>query len=749
MPLSPPVAKARYRFAPVPAVTLLSLACALFTACGGGSSPSGGDAPAPPPASAPAPQPVAAAADGLALVAGDVDGPGNLDGMGPQARFHVPSKLVVDAQGHVYVVDDRGHTLRKIEPSGEVSTVPAFKAGYRDDENPGDAAWWGSLGRIVAAPQGGLFAWQDGGLRKLSPSGEVGDATPPLHFPPTDRGLSPSAWVMDGQGRIFSLRETLAASPLMSIYVDRYEVVRLQVAQDGAVTLHSVPGGSGGRGDTLSLATDPAGAVHLAWKNAGTAEVQLFKLDAAGTFQPASPKVDVPEVAMFGLPTTHAVDAQGNAYLNPPLDWTGNGGEAGRPGFIKVTPAGAVQLIGAKKGRGVQDGPLSSAKFGEVESIAADAAGNLYIADSWFGNIRKIDPQGLVSTLAGPSAGGSIGRMATAAALAGGRVAGGLSDLAVSPSGRDLYLHFGLYGVRNPADDGPVPTTGEDFTAWASTHANQLFRLKSGGGSTFDSAFRVPVEWPRVQTDRPMRMGMDRDGNLYFAGRKYSPDGQPLPLASEQTFRYHDIAKVNYLPNQMAVDRLGVVTSSYGRALVRWRPGPAAPDFQVQAGDMNASPLFAAYDGFQAQAVIAGAAGLATDTAGNVYFADSSSPGAGTRHGMVRKMSPQGEVTSLAGTSIHIGSADGQGGAARFRDPSDVAMDSAGNVYVADSGNYTVRKVTPDGKASTVVGQPGRRGIRLGPLPGALDTPTAIDIDADDTLYIATPGAVLKVKLPK
>src|SRR5574341_1313891 len=82
--------------------------------------------------------------------------------------------------------------------------------------------------------------------------------------------------------------------------------------------------------------------------------------------------------------------------------------------------------------------------------------------------------------------------------------------------------------------------------------------------------------------------------------------------------------------------------------------------------------------------------GVAVDSAGNAYVAD-------TGNNTVRKVTPAGEVTTLAGLAGSAGSADGPGSTARFNHPSGVAMDSAGSVYVTDGNNHTIRKVTPGG----------------------------------------------------
>jgi sugar lactone lactonase YvrE len=94
---------------------------------------------------------------------------------------------------------------------------------------------------------------------------------------------------------------------------------------------------------------------------------------------------------------------------------------------------------------------------------------------------------------------------------------------------------------------------------------------------------------------------------------------------------------------------------------------------------------------------------VAVDGSGNIYVGD-------TFNGTVRKIAPDGTVNTLAGSPAGTGGSDGQGSAALFFLPLGVAADSAGNVYVADAYNATIRRITPDGTVTTLAGMAQARG---------------------------------------
>ena len=122
---------------------------------------------------------------------------------------------------------------------------------------------------------------------------------------------------------------------------------------------------------------------------------------------------------------------------------------------------------------------------------------------------------------------------------------------------------------------------------------------------------------------------------------------------------------------------------------------------------------------------------MAVDGTGNVYVADSE-------NSTLRKVTPAGVVTTLAGTAGFPGSADGTGAAARFGFPAGVAVDGSGNVYVADTGNSTVRKVTPAGVVSTLAGTAGSYGSADGTGAAArFNLPIGVAVDGSGNVYVA------------
>src|SRR5208283_2659603 len=142
--------------------------------------------------------------------------------------------------------------------------------------------------------------------------------------------------------------------------------------------------------------------------------------------------------------------------------------------------------------------------------------------------------------------------------------------------------------------------------------------------------------------------------------------------------------------------------------------------------------IYGSADGTGSSANFYYPSGVATDNAGNLYIADTDN------HTIREVVAATGAVTTLAGLAGVSGSDDGTGSDARFDSPSAVAVDGAGNIYVADTLNNTLRMVTASGVVSTLAGTPGSSGSADGMGSAAqFQGPQGVAIDSAGNLYVA------------
>jgi sugar lactone lactonase YvrE len=123
--------------------------------------------------------------------------------------------------------------------------------------------------------------------------------------------------------------------------------------------------------------------------------------------------------------------------------------------------------------------------------------------------------------------------------------------------------------------------------------------------------------------------------------------------------------------------------------------------------------------------------GIAVAADGAIFVADS-------KRNIIQKVMPDGVVTTVAGTANEMGATDGRGEKARFNSPQGIALDRSGNLYVADSGNHTIRRITCDGRVSTLAGKAGKGGKVDGQAFAArFYSPASIAVDSTGTIYVA------------
>ena len=235
----------------------------------------------------------------------------------------------------------------------------------------------------------------------------------------------------------------------------------------------------------------------------------------------------------------------------------------------------------------------------------------------------------------------------------------------------------------------------------------------------------------------PVGVAVDSAGNVFVADydnytiRKVTPAGVVTTLAGSagnggSADGTGSAARFNQ-PSGVAVDSAGnvFVADTDNHTIRKVTPAGVVTTLAGSAGASGST------DGTGSAARFDDPEGVAVDSAGNVFVAD-------TDNHTIRKVTPAGVVTTLAGSAGASGSTDGTGSAARFYYPVGVAVDSAGNVFVADTGNHTIRKVTPAGVVTTLAGSAGNSGSADGTGSAArFNDPEGVAVDSAGNVFVA------------
>jgi sugar lactone lactonase YvrE len=317
--------------------------------------------------------------------------------------------------------------------------------------------------------------------------------------------------------------------------------------------------------------------------------------------------------------------------------------------------------------------------FSTPIGVASDGVGNVYVADYINSTVRKIKPGGVVTTLAGAARqDGSADGTGPAARF------NNPHGVATDRAGNIYVGDFMNFTIRKITPAGAVTTM-----------AGTAGQSGSADGTGTAARFADPTG-----------IATDGSGNVYVADlsnytiRKITPAGVVTTMAGTAgQFGSADGAGPGarfYKPLGVATDSAGnIYVADTGNNTVRKiTPGGVVTTLAGTAGQTGSA------DGIGAAARFNGPSDIAIDAAGNAYIVDNS-------NNTIRKLTPAGVVTTLAGTAGQTGSADGTGAAARFNHPLGIAIDSAGNLYIGDSFNNTIRKVAPGAGVTTLAGQAG------------------------------------------
>jgi sugar lactone lactonase YvrE len=324
------------------------------------------------------------------------------------------------------------------------------------------------------------------------------------------------------------------------------------------------------------------------------------------------------------------------------------------------TSYGLTTTLAGSGSIGAADGAGPAASLGAPTGVAVDVPGNVYVADQYNNKIRKITPAGVVTTLAGSGSPGAADGEGAAASF------NWPAGVAVDGSGNVYVADQNNNKIRKITPAGVVSTFAG---SGAQGHING-----PGTVASFTS---------------PSGLALDASGYLYVADagsymiRKITPAGAVTTLAGNIYGGSADgaggAASFNY-PTGVATDALGNVYVA-DRFNNKIRKITAAGVVTTVAG----SGLQGAADGAGAAASFFYPTGVAIDASGNIYVTDMY-------NNNIRKITPAGVVTTLAGSSTY-GAADGAGTSASFNYPEGLAVDASGKVYVADTFNNKVREI--------------------------------------------------------
>lgn len=574
----------------------------------------------------------------LRLFAGSLTGAGSEDGSGGSAWFNSPKGMVVDSEHNIFVADSGNHTIRKITPAGAVITWAgeAGVAGHVDAK--GTAARFNNPTGMAIDANNVLYVTDTANftLRKIIPDGTV-------------TTLAGSAGVIgfadgDGADARFNTLQGVCVSAAGKIYVadTGNHLIRQINVSDTVVTVSTVAGLAG-----------TSGAAN-------------------------GPNFD----ARFHSPTDVAVDADGNLFV---ADSVNNS-------IRKIAVSGGVTTIAGEMGKKeTVDGIGVDAHFNRPSRLLL-TADFLYIAEADGHIIRRMDADGLMTTLAGKA--GEPG----------------------SADGEAVDARFNVPASMAKASDGAIYITDSGnhtirkltlYDGIVSTLAGTSARRDHVGGSGAAARFNSPVG-----------LATDTQGNVFVADygnarlRKITPEGGVTSLA--------EITGAN-----------SIATDAAGNIYVADLDNSTIKKVTKEGVVTTLADSAAAFSHPQ---------GIAVDTVGNVYVADSD-------HHVIRKISTNGAITLFAGAGI-AGSADAVGVDAKFNSPRGLAIGTDNTLYVADTNNHVIRKITMDGTVSTVAGSAGNPGsVDASGVDARFSRPQAVAIDGANAIYVADTGNNLVRKI--
>jgi uncharacterized protein (TIGR03437 family) len=636
------------------------------------------------------------------------------------------SGVAVDSQDNIYVADTSNQQIFVASPDGAIRLFAGNGTrGLLGDGGLATSASLNSPGGVAVDASGNLFIADAANVRvrKVSAGGIIttvaGNGGPGFAG---DGGLATSASLNSPSG--------LAVDASGNLYIADYGNNRIRkVSATGVITTFAGNGNKGFAGDGAAatsaalngprgVAVDVSGNLYIA--DSGNNRIRevspsgIITTVAGNGFYTFSGDSGPATSASLAAPYSVAVDASGNLFIT----------DSGNIRVRKMSASGIITTVAGNGTAGFSGdgGPAPAASLGAPEGVAVDAGGNLFIAEFYNDRIRKVSAGGIITTFAGNGNFGfsGDGGPATAASLNGpsGVFADALGNLYIADTSSDR--------IRKVTPDGIITT---------------IAGSTSPGGFAGDGG---PATSARLNL--PVGLAVDASGNIFIADdlnglvRKVSPggiittvagngiggfsgDGGPATSASlENVFGVSVDASGNlfiadYYNNRIRkVSTSGVISTVAGSGTFGFGTGGFAGDGGPATSAMLKNP-----------------GGVVVDAAGNLFIADYG-------NNRIRKVSAGGIITTVAGNGTAGFSGDGgPATAARLNGPQSIAVDGSGNLFFAEYFNNRVRKVSAGGIITTVAGSGnyGSYGDGGPAIAAALYIPQGVAVDSSGNLFIA------------
>lgn len=646
---------------------------------------------------------------------------GNLNGTGIASSFNLPYSLVTDKSGNIYVSDVGNNLIRKITPAGVVTTF----AGSGDSGNIdgiGTAASF-SLPTGVAIDNSGTIYIADTGNNsiRMITSDRIVTTLAGSGNPGNTDGIGTAASFTTPTGLAFDdLEGCLYVADTGNNSIRRITITPKFLEPEGTVVTIAGTGNPGITSDfnyanlTITTATfnAPSGIAVVPSKFANSG---IYVADTNN---------NLIRRIVGGVVSTYVglIDT----IYSYPLDYVGHAGSA--------------------------DGTSTVASFYSPTGITVDSNGDLYVTDRTTNLIRKIttDIEGnpIVSTIAGivDTMGNTNAKLSTSTfSNPTGIAVGANDDLYIADQSNNLIRIITRYQNQELYFESGQTNT---FNSWLiSGKANALFKVSSITTGSQATLNLLPFNQLPLFFG-PRGIATDSSGNIYVADsnnsliRKVTSAGVVSTLAGAVgTTEWADGTGADAYfnnPYSVATDNIGnvYVADINNHVIRKVTPAGVVTTFAGTPGVSGNT------NGTTSTALLNRPSGIAIDGSGNFYIAD-------TANNQIRKITPSGTVTTLAGSG-DPGSTDGIGAAASFNGPSGITVTNTGTVYVADFNNYLIRKITPDGSVKTIAGQAGIFGNTNGTGTNALfNIPSGIAVDKsnNNNIFVADTGNQLIRKI--